>query len=122
MNFAKSGDPLVVNGRSKVDTTKLLRYRMSTLDPTKKKNFRVLAEPVFTRTFIRMFETYHRALVATIILLAATVIALIVYLIIIKQPLSVILLVFTIIFGVGAITFLIIRLVFASALTKTRLK
>ena len=122
VNFAKSGDPLVVNGRSKVDTTKLLRYRMSTLDPTKKKNFRVLAEPVFTRTFIRMFETYHHALVATIILLAATVIALIVYLIIIKQPLSVILLVFTIIFGVGAITFLIIRLVFGSVLTKTRLK
>ena len=121
VNFAKSGDPLVVNGRNRVDTTKILRYRMATLDPTNKKKKRLLSDVVFTRTYIRVFETHRLSFPVMLVLATLALITLVVYLCLYRFNWSLVLLVFAITLGVGAITFLMLRIFFGSILRKTRL-
>ena len=120
MNFAKSGDPLIVNGKKKEDTTRILRYRMGTLDPEEKKK-KYLKDPVFALANLRMYKFFKISFVFFLLLGIAAISLLVVYFIFMKKNFAMFLLVLAIAFGVLAIIFFSLRLLFSARLKKPRL-
>ena len=119
LNYAKSGEPLIANGKKKEDLSKYERYRMCTLDPNNKK-LRVLKEPVFSTANSKMYKFFRVSFMFFILLFAAAIALLIVYLIYMAAKYSVILLVLALILGVGSLTFFALRVIFSIRLKKPR--
>lgn len=115
-NFAKSGEPLITNGRRKIKT-KLDKYRLSTLNKEDKK-LRIISDNVFNLKYRHMHRLVGKSIVLIVLL---TIIAggfLGGYFPLMKNSASLALLVFAIIFAVGALTLLTLRLLFISLLKK----
>ena len=120
VNFAKSGDPLVVNGKKKDDTSKLQRYRMATLESNNKKD-RVLKDEIFPKTYYNMFKVVTSSIALAIILGVLTAGALVLYLVYMKYSAAVVALVFVIVFGVSMLVIIGLRFLFLSILKKPRI-
>lgn len=120
VNFTKTGEPLIVNGRKKEDTTKLQRYRMATLD-TNNKKLRQIDDQIFTRVYHKMHKMMKAALALFIVSLVVGAAILVVYFIFIKNAAALIALIFAIIFGAVALGFLGIRLIFQYILRKPKI-
>ena len=119
VNFGKSGEPLIVNGYQRRDTTKILRYRMSTLDPNNKKAT-LIKDVVFSRTYIKMFNAMQASVALIIASTLIALVALIIYLVFIKNVHILVALIIAIAFGVIGVSLVIMRLIFSSILTKKR--
>lgn len=115
-NFAKSGDPLITNGRRKINT-KLDKYRLSTLNKEDKK-LRIISEDVFNLKYRHMHRTLKRSLPLTISLGLISTGLFIAYFCLLKYSNALVLLIFAIAFGVGALTFLVLRFLFQSLLKR----
>ena len=119
VNFTKNGEPLIVNGKQRQDTTKLQRYRMASLKEDKK--LRYIKDVVFTRVFMRMHKTIKASLSMIILTAILAVAALVLYFIFMKNALAIIALISAIAFGAISLILLIIRLIFQYVLRKPRL-
>ena len=121
VNFTKNGEPLIVNGKRREDTSKLHRYRMASLEEDKKKNLRYIKDNIFTRVYLRMHRSVKAFLPSMIVggVLFTTV--LILYFVFIKNASSVVALVFAIILGAITLILLALRLIFQYVLRKPRL-
>ncbi len=119
VNFGKSGEPLIVNGYQRKDTTKIQRYRMSTLDPNNKKAT-FIKDVVFSRTYIKLFNAMQASIALIIVSAVIALVALIIYLVFIKNPFILVALILAIVFGVLGVSFVIMRLILSYVLTKKR--
>ena len=119
-NFAKSGDPLVVNGKKKEDTSKLQRYRMASLNPENKKQ-RLLKDNVFPLAYQRLFRVVSVSIALAIIFGLFAIAGLVFYLIFMKQAFALAILILMIFFGVLMLTIIGLRLLFISILKKPRI-
>lgn len=117
-NFTKYGDPLVSEGRKKIDT-KLGKYRMSTLDKDNKK-LAILSDSVFSKVYFHMFAIYDKCYWYAGISLGVAIIMMILFITQINQPLFTLFLILFIIFIVQGVAFLALRLIFGSILKKPR--
>ena len=117
MNFAKSGEPLIVNGKRKEDATRFERYRMCTLDPNNKK-LRLLSEPVFSQTNLHMFKFFRVSVGFFIGLLAAAIALFVFYFIYMHKEFATLLLALALTFGALAAAFIALRLIFSFRLKK----
>ena len=106
-NFTKTGDPLITNGRRKIDT-KLARYRLSTLD-TKDKKLNIISENVFGKVRLRTYHAFKSSLPVSIILFILFVGALITYLCLKNNPNTLPILISAIICGFFSISFIVLR-------------
>lgn len=120
VNFAKSGDPLIVNGKKKEDTARLLRYRMCTLDIEDKKK-RYLKDTVFALANHRIYKFFKLSVFLFALMLAFATGFLITYFVLMKQNFSLLFLILAISSGVIALFLLALRLLFSSRLKKPRL-
>lgn len=107
-NFTKTGEPLVTNGRRRVDT-KLSKYRLSTLDMDDKK-LNIISEDVFTKVRLRTYRTFKVSFVVSIILLAVGISSLITYFALMKQPYALPILITAIACSFLSVTFIILRI------------
>lgn len=119
VNFTKTGEPLIVNGKTIHDTSKLQRYRMASLND--EKNYRKINDIVFTRKFLKMHQTIKASLSLIILIGLLAIASLVLYFIFMKNALAIIALISAITFGAIALTLLIIRLIFQYVLRKPRL-
>ena len=118
-NFSKSGDPLITNGRRKIDT-KLSRYRMSTLD-VNNKQLNIIDDSAFSKTFRQMYRTFKPALPLAVIIGSVSLVLLVFYFIFIKLDCAPYILSLVILFGIIAIGFIVLRVLFGLLLKKPRL-
>ena len=121
VNFTKNGEPLIVNGKRREDTTKLMRYRMASLDEDKKKNYRYIKDNIFSRVYLRMHRSVKAFLPSIIIGAVLFTIILILYFVFMKNASSLVALVFAIIVGSITLILLALRLIFVYVLRKPRL-
>lgn len=119
VNFTKNGEPLITNGRRRIDT-KLSRYRMSTLDQNNKK-LNIIPDRVFTKVYINMFKAYKVSLPLAIINALIGLTLLVFYFILIKYACAPYVLGVTIFFLVLSLTFVAINPLFFSILKKPRI-
>lgn len=106
-NFTKTGEPLITNGRRKVDT-KLARYRLSTLD-TKDKKLNIIPEDVFAKVRYHTYHSYKNSLPLAILLFILFLASLITYLCLRTRSFALPILILAIIFGVFSISFVVLR-------------
>lgn len=118
-NFSKSGDPLISNGKKKVDT-KLSRYRMSTLDKNDKK-LNVIDDEVFPKVYRRMYRFYKPALPLSILIILIALVLLVFYFIFFHYDCAPYILSLVIFFAVTGICFLLCYILFGVAFKKPRL-
>ena len=109
VNFNKNGEPLVANGRKKIDT-KLSKYRLSTLDENDKK-LNIISETVFTKIRLRTYHTFLASIVLASILFAIFGTLLITYFAFIKQPFAMYLLISSLVSLFLSISFVVLRFV-----------
>ena len=119
VNFAKSGDPLIVNGKGRQDTTKILRTRMSSLDANNKKT-RYINDDVFSKANLNAYHFFKTSLAVVITLAFIATGLLVLYFIFIKKALIALLIISGALF-LNALLFLIMRLIFGHKLKKPRL-
>ncbi len=117
MNFAKSGEPLIVNGKKKQDTSKLERYRMCTLELNDKKK-KTLSESVFSESNLKKYKFYKVSFGISISLLVASVALLILYLVFRHAEGTLILLIIALALGFVSLVLIIIRFIFRYRLKK----
>ncbi len=117
-NFTKAGDPLISEGRKKIDT-KLSKFRMSTLDKNDKKLI-YIKDPVFSRRFIRIYHMYDMAFVYASINGVLGIGSLVAWIVLQKQSISLIFLILFIFFFAVGLSFVALRIIFGSMLKKPR--
>lgn len=111
LNFTKAGDPLIVDGKRKEDTTKYLRFRPGSLDVNDKKA-RYIKDEVFSNLNRKTYHFIRVSFVLFTILAASTVLLFILYFIFMKYSFSLVILIIAGILGVSAITFIVLRLIY----------
>lgn len=117
VNFTKNGDPLIVNGKRVENTTKLMRYRPSSLN-IDDKNAQYIKDDVFSKANL---HTYHFIKASIFFITFTAVIALtllVIYFIYMKYQFSLAFLIVASIFGVAAVLFVILRLIYSHKLKK----
>ena len=121
VNFTKNGDPLIVNGKRREDTTKLHRYRMASLEEDKKKNLRYIKDNIFTRVYLIMHRSVKAFLPSIIVGGVLFTAILILFFVFMKNASSIVALVFAIIIGAITLILLALRLIFQYVLRKPRI-
>ena len=71
VNFAKSGDPLIVNGKNIEDTSRYRKYKMHSLDMENKKA-RYIDDDVFSKANRHMYKLFRVSLMILIVFLLIT--------------------------------------------------
>ena len=117
-NFSKTGDPLITNGRRKIDT-KLSRYRMSTLDESNKQ-LNIIEDEAFSKIFRRMHRAYKPAIPLACITGLTSATLLVFYFIFRKLDCAPYILSLVIFFGIIAISFVVMRVLFGLVLKKPK--
>ncbi len=117
-NYSKNGDPLITNGRRKIDT-KLSKYRMATLN-TEDKKLRVLDDAVFKKVYRVIFRTFKATIPCSIVVLGLALTMLVLYLIFMHTAAAPFFLGTFIAFAVSALSFIVVRFLFAYILKKPR--
>ena len=117
-NFSKTGDPLITNGRRKIDT-KLSRYRMSTLD-VNNKQLNVIDDEAFSKLFRRMYRTYKPSLPLGCLTLLVSLTLLVFYFIFRTRDCAPYILSLVILFGIFTAGFALLRILFGVLLKKPR--
>ena len=118
VNFNKNGEPLVANGRKKIDT-KLSKYRLSTLDEDNKK-LNIISETVFTKVRLHTYHAYLSSLVLALILFAIFGTLLILYFVFAKQSFSLILLTASMVCALLSVSFIVLRFICLAVLKKPK--
>ena len=117
-NFSKNGDPLITNGRRKIDT-KLSRYRMSTLD-VNNKQLNVIDDEAFSKTFRRMHRAYISSLPIALLTIVTSLTLLVFYFVFRTRECAPYILSLVILFAVIAVGFIFIRVLYGLLLKKPR--
>ena len=117
-NFTKAGDPLISQGRKRIDT-KLSKFRMSTLDKNDKKLI-YIKDTVFSTTFIRIYHLYDKAYVFSIINGAIGIGCMAAWLSLLKMKIAPLFLALFIFFTVLGLSFIALRIIFGYILKKPR--
>ena len=120
VSFAKSGEPLIVNGKNKENTTRFERYRMCSLDAENKKT-RYIKDPVYSLAAHHMYRFLRISFTFFILLLLFGIALTVLYIIFMKQAHSLLLLIFAITFATCALIFFLLRIVFSLKIKKPRL-
>ena len=117
-NFTKTGEPLISQGRKKIDT-KLEKYRLSTLNKNDKKLI-YIKDPVFSHAYLGMYHIFETAYIYAGINCFIAVGLLIAWIILFNNPISLLFLILWITFLAIGIAFIVLRLIFGSVLKKPR--
>lgn len=117
-NFTKTGDPLIAEGRRKVET-KLEKFRMSSLDKNDKKLI-YIKDSVFSHTYIAIFRIYDRAFIYSIINFVFAIGYFVTWMLLKSYSISVLFLALWILALVFSLSFIAIRIIFGTILKKPR--
>lgn len=117
-NFTKTGEPLITEGRKKVDT-KLQKYRLSTLNKNDKKLI-YIKDTVFSHAYIGLYRIYENSYIYSIINAVIAIGLLITWIVLINKPIALLFLVLWIVFLFFAVSFLALRIIIGSVLKKPR--
>ena len=117
-NFTKTGEPLITEGRKKVDT-KLQKYRLSTLNKNDKKLI-YIKDSVFSHAYIGLYRIYENSYIYSIINAVIAIGLLITWIVLINKPIALLFLILWIVFLFFAVSFLALRIIIGSVLKKPR--
>ena len=117
-NFTKTGDPLIAEGRKKIET-KLDKFRLSTLNKNDKKLI-YIKDPVFSHAYIAMYRLFENAFIYTIINLVIAAGFFVTYAVVGDVSFRALFLILGIVFAVFGVSFFTVRIIFGSILKKPR--
>lgn len=117
-NFTKAGDPLITEGRKKIDT-KLAKFRMSTLDKNDKKLI-YIKDCVFSQAYIRIFNMYDKCIVYAIILGIVSLGFLVAWILTMNLSIAPLFLILFIVFLVLGLSLIALKIIFGYLLKKPR--